>query len=176
MHNKLPKSRCLSPKKLPLIKKTKFHNLQSTYETWIQTLICKNLGSRVIWIESWIDSWLKSVEIFFCLILRLNFGTVCYAKFYYITDRRLIFTLNLRQNVKGVNSKTSIHSKNDMWVIIDDHNPNMSEAEPNLTTADSGPASMMASVPSTTDSRGKCRFIYFSCVLSVKIMTAWILL
>ena len=43
----------------------------------------------------------------------------------------------------------------------------MSEAEPNLTTADSGPASMMASVPSATDSRGKCRFIYFSCVLSV---------
>lgn len=52
----------------------------------------------------------------------------------------------------------------------------MSEADPNLTTADSGPASMMASVPSATDSRGKCRFIYFSCVLSVKIMTAWILL
>ena len=61
-----------------------------------------------------IDSWLKSVEIFFCLILWLDFGTVCYAKFYYITDRRLIFTLNLRQNVKGVKSKTSIHSKNDV--------------------------------------------------------------
>ena len=52
----------------------------------------------------------------------------------------------------------------------------MSEADPNLTTADSGPASMMASIPSATDSRGKYRFIYFSCVLSVKIMTAWILL
>ena len=52
----------------------------------------------------------------------------------------------------------------------------MSEADPNLTTADSGPASMMASIPPATDSRGKYRFIYFSCVLSVKIMTAWILL
>jgi hypothetical protein len=29
----------------------------------------------------------------------------------------------------------------------------MSEADPNLITADSGPASMMASVPSATDSR-----------------------
>ena len=43
----------------------------------------------------------------------------------------------------------------------------MSEAEPNLTTADSGPASMMASVPSATDSRGKCRFyLLFLCLIS----------